>query len=143
MTSRGFTLIELMIAVAIVAILASVALPSYNNYMIRSRIPEATSHLAAKRVAMEQAFQDNRSYEDAPAGEEDDAASEYFVFSALNDGGTDTRSKTGYTLYARGRGAMSGFTFTVDQANARSTTVVGRSGWTGADCWITNTGGKC
>lgn len=39
--SRGFTLIELMIVVAIVAILASIALPAYQDYVVRSRVSEA------------------------------------------------------------------------------------------------------
>ena len=62
---QGFTLIELMIAVAIVAILSAIAIPSYTEYVQRSRIIEATSTLSSMRVKMEQYFQDNRSYVNA------------------------------------------------------------------------------
>src|SRR2546425_8114960 len=58
----GFTLIELMVAVAIVAILAAVALPNYTDYVRRGKIQEATSALLAMRVKTEQYFQDNRQY---------------------------------------------------------------------------------
>jgi type IV pilus assembly protein PilE len=51
---RGFTLIELMITVAVIAILSAVALPSYREYVIRGNVPEATSRLATKQVQMEQ-----------------------------------------------------------------------------------------
>ena len=144
----GFTLIEVMITVAIVAILASVALPSYQQYVMRGRIPEATSGLAAKRVQMEQWFQDNRTYAaTAPAtnaGTPDTTSSQYFNFSALDDGGNDTRSANGYTLFARGKGPMAGFTYTINQANLRSSTVTGVNGWSGnANCWVTRKGGKC
>lgn len=140
----GFTLIEVMITVVIVAILAAVALPAYNQYVMRGRIPEATSGLAAKRVQMEQWFQDNRSYADAPAGEDDANASQNFDFSAFDDGGADTRTGTGYTLFARGKGAMTGFTYSVNQANRRSTTVTGVADWAGnANCWVTRKGGAC
>lgn len=139
----GFTLIELLIAMVVVAILGAVALPAYNNYILRGRVPEATSNLAAKRVKMEQFFQDNRTYVGAPAGNADSGTSQYFDFSA-SSGGTDSRSATGYTLYAVGKGAMSGFTYTVDQSNARTSTVTGVSGWTGnASCWVTKQGGQC
>ena len=60
--SRGFTLIELMIVIGIVAILAAIAIPSYTDYVRRGRITEAISTLAGMRVKMEQFFQDNRSY---------------------------------------------------------------------------------
>jgi len=61
-SSRGFTIIEIMIVVVMVAILASIAIPSYTQYVTRSKIQEATSTLLAQRVKMEQFFQDNRTY---------------------------------------------------------------------------------
>ena len=57
----GFTLIEVMIVVAIVAILSAIAIPSYRNYVIRGKIPEATSNLSGQAVKMEQYFEDNKT----------------------------------------------------------------------------------
>jgi type IV pilus assembly protein PilE len=142
--SAGFTLIEIMIAIAVVAILAAVGLPSYRNYTLRGKIPEATGNLAGMRVKLEQYYQDNRTYVPATAGcVTDSTTSKYFDFTTCS-GGAETRTATGYTLFAIGKGSMAGFSYSVDQANARSSTVTGVSGWTGnSSCWVTRTGGEC
>lgn len=59
---KGFTLIELMIAVAIVGILASIAYPSYTDYMKRSKRTEGQRELLHIAGLMEQFFLDNRTY---------------------------------------------------------------------------------
>jgi type IV pilus assembly protein PilE len=133
----GFTLIELMVVVAIVGILAAIALPSYRDYVIRSRIAEATSGLAAKRVRMEQFYDNNRTYVGAPDCAADATTSKNFTFSC------SAVAANTYTLQALGSGQMVGFTFTVDQANARSTPAA-PAGWvTSATCWITRKDGSC
>ena len=64
-TQHGFTLIELMITVAIIAILSAIAIPQYSEYVMRSRITEATMTLSDQRLKMERFFQDNRSFQPA------------------------------------------------------------------------------
>ena len=132
----GFTLMELMIAMAIVAILAAIALPSYTAYIQRGKIAEATSNLAAMRVLMEQYFMDNRTYVGGPCTSPGPAS--YFTYSC-----SPAATATAYTLVATGNAAkgMSGFTYTLDQANNRQTTAFPGAAGLPASCWMSSKAG--
>ena len=139
---------ELMIVVVIVAILASIAYPAYTDYIIRSRIPEATSALAAKRVQMEQWYQDNRTYltgsgDPPPLCNADTTSSTTFTISCA----TGSVTAEAYTLQAVGNagGPMAGFTYTIDQANSKRSNI-SRPGWNNPDpntCWSIRKNGNC
>lgn len=136
-SQRGFTLMEIMVAVVIVTILAAVAVPAYTDYVVRAKIPEATSGLAARQVRIEQYYQDTRTYVGAPDCTLNSTASQYFNFSC------SASSATAFTLQAVGKGQMTGFTYTVTQANAKATTAV-PTGWTASNlCWVTKKNGQC
>jgi len=145
-STRGFTIIEVMIVVAIISILAAVALPAYNDYVIRSKFQEASTNLSQMRVRMEQYYQDNRDFTAGPCAPAGGIQVKYFDFSCQG-----TPNATTYTLQAVGKAGtdLEGLTFTINQANTRASAVtsgskIAQRGYTGSTtCWITKKGGIC
>ena len=60
--ARGFTLIELMIVVAIIAILAALAIPQYQSYTVRARVTEGLSLASSAKVAVAESFQSENTF---------------------------------------------------------------------------------
>jgi type IV pilus assembly protein PilE len=114
----GFTLIEVMIVVAIIAIISAVAIPGYQEYVMRGRLQEGLTGMMAKQVQLEM----------------------WFDFSC-----NGTEAAGTFTLTAVGKNTLAGFQFTVDQANTRVTVAV-PAGWllpVPNNCWVSRKGGKC
>ena len=159
-----------MITVAIVAILAAVAYPSYVDHVRRSRIAEATGLLSMTRVRLEQFYQDNRHYGATatacgvamPAADQFTIScnwggvgsgwgggawggalrtADQFTFSC--DWGAGATNQT-FLLTATGNaGLMNGFTYTVDDANAQRTTAFPGASGLPASCWMQRQGDTC
>ncbi|MDQ9092139.1 type IV pilin protein [Pseudoalteromonas haloplanktis] len=106
----GFTLIELMIVLAITAILATIALPAYQNYIERSRAQVAGADLVALSVALENRFQRQLSYTGATTSNVNwyQASDDYTISMTL--------TASTYTLKASG----SNCTLTLSHAGART-----------------------
>lgn len=130
---RAFTLIEVMIVVAIVAILAAIAIPSYNEYIIRGQLVNATNALSSLRASMERHFQDNRTYDTSGAFVSPCAAASLTTLNAQLSNQNLTMScptwtPVAYTLSIAGSGPLTGFTFTLTHLNVQATTAA-PSGW--------------
>lgn len=134
--NNGFTLIEVMITVAIVGILAAIAIPSYSDYVFRSRIPAGLEALSAYGMRMEQRYQDVGNYGAGAACSVPNQATEHFnVTCALTNGGQ------GFTATAAGTGPMASVSYSLDHTGARRT-LAHPKGLPGQACWSTR-GGRC
>jgi type IV pilus assembly protein PilE len=145
----GFTLIEIMIVVAIIGILAAIAIPSYTDYIRRAQVAEAPTYLSDYRVKLEQYFQDYRNYGTGTTCANGTGApswanfvpvgANYFTFTC-----TLTNTGQGFTVTATGssRNAV-GHVYTIDNNNTKTTTEFKGTALAPAKgCWLIS-GGEC
>lgn len=136
----GFTLVELMIVVVIVAVLAAVALPSYQDSVRKSRRADAEAALQQFRQAMERFYTQRYSYQGAAAGGSDTGAPAVFSTKSPIEGNdtfynltiSDATNNT-FTLTATPVGTQA-----EDQCGALTLTNTGVRGSAGsaeARCW--------
>lgn len=138
---KGFTLIELMITVAVVAILAAVAIPNYSTYVKRGKAAEATSTLALLKNRMEQYYQDNKTYLDtgaltAPCSPQA-GTTKYFTYDCAAQ---QTASQFTLTATPIANQGVDNFSFTIDEAGNKTSTFDGSPS---ANCWLTSKSGSC
>jgi type IV pilus assembly protein PilE len=138
----GFTLIEVMIVLVIVAILAAIALPSYRDYVVRGRLVDATNTLSATRARMEQFYQDNRTYVGGPCATSQTVKEFTVICDATAPAAAPTL--TAYTIRANGSSSTNGFVFTINQDATQRTTGL-PTGWGTApvNCWVMRKGDTC
>jgi type IV pilus assembly protein PilA len=108
---KGFTLIELMIVVAIIGILAAIALPAYQDYTVRAKVTEVLLAASSGRTAVSEAVQINGLGFPAPGSLVIESQSSRYVASVSYDSSATTSGVV--TAWAKGDTAISGSTITL------------------------------
>jgi type IV pilus assembly protein PilE len=134
---QGFTLIEVMITVAIVGILLAVAVPAYSDYVTRGRLTEAFTALGGAQPAAEQFWANQRTYVGFGGAVAFPTEGNNFSYALSN------ATASTYTITATGKGKLNGFAYTVNESGTHATTA-SPDGWGTSDsCWVDHKGGAC
>lgn len=136
--ARGVTLLELMIVIAIVALLASIAVPSYRNYVLRAQRSDATAALLRIAAAQEKFYLQNNTYTAAldNTGLNIGTASEHGWYNLS----VTAANTTGFSAQATAPAASAQYrdtdcrTFTITETGARGATKASSAANTAA-CW--------
>ena len=144
MKAKGFTLIELMIVIVIISILAGIAIPAYNGYVLRSKLAEPPSILSPLQARMEQYYQDNRNY-GVPGGvgcgiPNTNLGNQYFTYACTDPTGTNLHQNFGWTATGMAGTPTAGYVYTITETGAKSTTI---PAGTVTACWSKNETGGC
>ena len=129
----GFTLLEVLIALVLVAILSAVALPTYENFVTKSRARSASADLMSLSTDLENTFQRTLNYPTLTTTNTSGtvaatigwtpAEADHFSYTLASTANT-------YTLTAAGTGNLDGCDLTLDESNTRTvTSVCGLSSW--------------
>lgn len=114
----GFTFVEMMIVVAIIGILASIAYPSYQNYLLSSRRAEAQADMLKIQLGLEKWRANNNTYTNNLASINFTDTNTYYSFQISNNTGSS------YTITATAQGSQTSDTgctsLTLDQSNIKT-----------------------
>lgn len=137
----GFTLIEIIIAVGVIALLTAMAYPSYNSYSARGRLAEGMAALSNLRLQTEQRYQDDRTYVASGTCAVAAPANKHFTFTCSN------ATATTYTWTAKskadiGLGSANSYTYSVDE-NGNHKTLAYQGNSININCWQTSKSTSC
>ena len=137
--SRGFTLIELMIVVAVISIIAAVAVPNYVDYVRRGHVTGMTSAMSDAKLRVEQRYADNRTYTNALCGTSTPGA------TIANEDAYTVRCLSAdqtYVITGTGIGPILGFVYTVNETGTKNSTLGPQWGGSAAGGrWVMKKGG--
>lgn len=127
----GFSLVELMVVMLIMGILAAIAMPQYNEHLLKGKLTEAASLLSDLQLRQEQYYQDNRAY---LHGMTPRAAGSYFTATSC------VTANGGQTYVCTATAPALNYSFTVNETGAKTTTTP--TGTT-ASCWLKGSATSC